>query len=224
MVTGVDASGSLTTPETLIGPNSSTVTFTLSALTNDVKADPASTFKITAPAGTPNYVTSLVPAADFPKGTIDGIEYPIFRVPAGLATGITATYEVTFPTIASKATMPGVIINGAGRLVPAGITYQTDFGVQVDGTILPASGAVTGTFNLALNTGSLTQGLSRLSIEVPVCAIDTTTNSPGIWYVRGGMSQTILDAGKNANSLGGAVLLAVGPVNINGLTVWTLPQ
>jgi hypothetical protein len=34
------------------------------------------------------------------------------------------------------------------------------------------------------------------------------------------MSQNVLDAGANLNSLGGAVLLAVGPVKINGIDIY----
>jgi hypothetical protein len=218
---GVDGSGTASSPETSISPNTTTVTFLLSPLTNDVSDDNStSTFQILTPDTPPfDYSTANAPTP-YPTAQIDGITYPLFRIPKNTATGITATYDVNFPTIASLDTKDGIIIKGAGRLVSSGVFFDNDSGVTVTGTITPITGTVPDSFELTINTGGLQSGLSRLSIEVPVCAINTTYGVPGTWYVRGGMSQGILDAGVTANSLGGAVLLAVGPVKITGMEIY----
>jgi hypothetical protein len=231
VLTNVDGgTGTPAVPVTNIQVNTTRVTFTLSPLLNNIVANKStSTFKITGPAGPPSYLTSAIPS-DFPVGTIDGKEYPVFRVPRNTAIldpdptdlNITATYEVTFPNIGGVTdTKAGIIIQQAGRLVSAGYAYNDDYGVTVEGTITPAGSAVTGVFDIEISTLGLGAGLSRLSIEVPVCAIDIAKYSPITWYIRGGISQNIFDEGVSANSLGGAILLAVGPVNINGIYIDT---
>jgi hypothetical protein len=223
----------LTLPITAtIGPNTTQVTFRLAPFENDIKPDPASTFKITAPA-TPDYQTSSIPTVGFPKAEIDGIIYPLFRIPRD-SDATTATFGFDIPSIRFEtapasgtwnyqSTADGIIIKEAGKIISSGVFYQDDKGVAVKGVtpnpIMPDSGAIDGTFNLKIDTTGLDAALSRLSIEVPVCAIDITNDAPGTWYIRGGMSQNILDAGYTVNSLGGAILLAVGPVKINGIII-----
>ncbi|MDR2730290.1 MAG: hypothetical protein LBB81_05265 [Treponema sp.] len=238
VITAVDA-----TPGAVILPNTATVTFTLTPLTNNVSAIPitmtnppdpitatASTFQITGPAF---YQTSAYTPATytgFPrvKMLTDQKTYPLFRVPAGIditnaPTDITATYAVACGT--AGANYAGVMIADEGKLISGPATNLAN-GVKVSGTIAPVSGAVpaTGIFSLKISTDGITSGLSQISIEVPVCAIDITNDSPDTWYIRGGLSQNTLDEGINANtigSLGGAVLLGVGAVEDTGITIIT---
>ena len=215
ILTNVDNAG--TPPaQMVIEPNTASVTFGLAALTNDVSTDKVnSTFSITGPDSPFDYRTSQISAATIPEALIDGASYPVFRIPADMASGITATYKLIVPN------STGVMIAGAGRILSSGYFYESDSGVTVKGTISPASGLVSdvsGVFNIAIDTAGIGSGLSRFSIDVPVCAIDASS-APGTWYIRGGISNQLLDAGKNVNSLGGAVLLAVGPVNVNGIII-----
>lgn len=212
VITAVDG-----TAGTEITSITTSVTFTLSALTNDVKNDPVnSTFQITGPVG---YETSdIASVADFPLAKIDNINYPLFRIPDNIA-AINADYDVNFPTISTIDTKDGIIVQSLGTIYSMGFVYENKLGEKtpslvVEGTYLTpaANTAVTGTFALEIDTtGTLVPtGISRLSIEVPVCAINTANDAPDIWYIRGGMYQADLDAGNSTNSLGGAVLLAVG--------------
>jgi hypothetical protein len=233
--TNVTATGTGTGSAT-ISPNTSSVTFTLSALTNDVKPSTSSTFKITGPTTPFDYQTSTI-LGDFPTAEINGVTYPLFRIPKNSA-DTTATYKVNIPLISvatfDQPTNTGIIINDnpgiAPKLPSTGFYYETDYGVTVKGgttPISPISGAVpaNGEFTLSIDTTGLETGLSQLSIEVPVCAIDKTNDSPGTWYIRGGMSQNILDAGVGVSgaqdSLGGAVLLGVGAVQSSGFQIDT---
>jgi hypothetical protein len=228
ILTKIDGTA-LTAAAAQIEPNTNNVTFTLAPLINDIKPDPASSFKITAPSS-PNYSTSAISAINFPKAEIDGIFYPLFRIPRD-SEDTTATYDVTIPSITITVsgsptpypTNAGIIIKGPGKLISSGFFYQDDKGVTVKGVdpdpILPDGNAITGTFTLKIDTTGLDAALSRLSIEVPVNAIDIALDAPATWYIRGGMSQNVLDAGAGINSLGGAILLAVGPVKINGIII-----
>jgi hypothetical protein len=229
--------------DAVIEPNTTNVTFTLGPLTNSIQKDKGtSTFKITSPTTPYNYTTAGISGSDIPTGEIDNASYPVFRIPRNTpipvvsdGSEITATYKVNIPSITTvpavvlPPTPPitadtdvGIIIQGAGSLLSSGVFYNQDAGVKVEGTILEDSGAIstvpTAGFTISISTAGLEAGLSRLSIEVPVCAIATTgLDAPGTWYIRGGMSQNVLDAG--GNSLGGAILLAVGPVKINGIDI-----
>lgn len=193
---------------TIIEPYTTSVTFTLGALTNDIKADPASTFQITAPTG---YETNT-PGAIKEK-TLDGVTCPVFRIPEN-SDEIEATYAVTFPT----GTTYGIIIKGAVELHPIGKFYEDDQGVILDQGVI-IDGEITdtdkvpsdGVFHLNLNTISVPQGSSGLcsiSFDLPVCAISKTDDNPGEWRIRGGTSLNYLDQG--GDHPGGAILLAVG--------------
>jgi hypothetical protein len=228
------------TPGAAVLTNTAQVTFTLVPLTNDVSEIPismttptdpidatASTFQITGPAGseTSNYTPANYET--FPKVKLDSNNktYPLFKIPASTATGITATYAVTCANYA------GVIIKETGKLIFGPVTNgPDDYPVTVTGTIAPTSGAVpaNGIFNLTIATPltGILNGLTKLSIEVPVCAIDTTNDFPSTWYIRGGLSQQSLDEGiaaNNVGSLGGAVLIGVGTIASAGITIITPP-
>jgi len=96
-------------------------------------------------------------------------------------------------------------------------------------TSIPAAGIAvpaSGIFDITINTTGITDGLSQISIEVPVCAIDIANDYPGTWYIRGGLNQHELDEGIEVNtigSLGGAVLLGVGAIVETGFKIITTP-
>jgi len=213
---------------TTITPSTTSVTFTLAALTNDVNKDAATTtFKITGPTSPAGQSYATPSSGDLPIVMLNNTAYPVFRIPAnytnvgtsGNNTRITAMYTITCPSNA------GVMIADAGRVISAGYPYLENPGLTINGTITPDTGAVptNGNFIIAIgDTAGIGKGLTRLSIEIPVNAIDTTNDYPGTWYIRGGMTQNILDQGSTANSLGGAVLLAVG-ADLSGITINIVP-
>jgi len=230
---------------TEILPTTTSVTFTLIPLLNDVSSNKTtSTFKITGPlvdtVGGYNYSSAnfatAIPTVELSGGKI----YPIFYLPPkGYAnTGspapdsdidITATYAVTCG--AAGANYAGVIVTAGAKIVSAGYSddESEDLLTAVAGSItspkandaFPSSGEI----ELLIDISGVTKnGLSRLAVDVPVCAISNANNAPGVWHIRGGMNQTILDEGKNADApIGGAVLLAVGPVKVNGVTINIAP-
>jgi len=230
--------------ETSIKPATTSVTFTLIPLLNDVSNNKAnSTFQITGPAKTAvggyDYSTASIAATTIPTVVLSGGKtYPIFAVPpAGYVnTGsptpdsdidITAVYKVTCGT--AGANYAGVIVAAGAKIVSAGYSDDEtqDLFTPVAGSIIspeedeavPASGE----FELLIDVeNAANDGLSRLAIDIPVCAISNVYNTPGVWHIRGGVNQTILDEGKDASApIGGAVLLAVGPVSINGVEIHT---
>ena len=225
--TGVDATNAMVLEST------KSVTFTLDPLKTDVKSTSGSTFEITGPVS-PDYDYTTV----FPTPTVQNTsseDIPVFLVPAGDST-ITATYALdtvggVFAT--GNTYNAGIIVQNAdtndpgdgGWLHFAGVsTDQSDFPVLGTGNIsnLTVSDALPATLNLAIETStSGTDGFTQFSIAVPVCAIsDTATTNPIIWYVRGGLQNGLSDAGNTANSLGGAVLLGVGTVSTDDITIF----
>jgi hypothetical protein len=241
---------------TTIQPNTSSVTFTLAPLTNDVSAMPitmvtpadpinssASTFQITGPTTPINYAASAyfdnTNYDKFPRVKMEADQkiYPLFRVPADTAISgtpgedITATYTIACGT--AGANYAGVIISSTCVLI-SGPATNLAYGYKVNGTVfpnpltvIPAAGVAvpaSGIFDLTIDTSSILSGLSQISIEVPVRAIDITNDFPGTWYIRGGLRQDLLDEGINANvigSLGGAVLLGIGPIEDTGIDIIT---
>jgi len=143
---------------------------------------------------------------------------------------ITATYTVNCGA-GSNANFTGVIVADGAKILSAGYSDEDskDLGVVVKGDVIPLTvgGQVpsNGTFSLLLDVkDSGTNGLSRLSIEVPVCPISDVKSYPGTWYIRGGMNQTVLDEGKDADApIGGAVLLGVGPTSAWGIDIEIAP-
>jgi len=205
-----------------------------------------------------NYTTAALGAAGkpIPSEKIFDTLYPIFAVPpkgynpaadsTTPAEPITARYRVNCgepDTVTGESSsqygnfFDGVFFPASTPALPrmvytAGNAYLEDYGTDVVATI----SAVTHTLGKNPVDISITidvkdspnNGLARLSVEVPAYPIDDL-NTPGIWYIRGGLSQSLLDGGIDVNtigSLGGAVLLAVGPVTINGIEIvpaWPAP-
>ncbi|MCL2008079.1 MAG: hypothetical protein FWG77_08345 [Treponema sp.] len=117
---------------------------------------------------------------------------------------------------------------------PAGAGGTPTFGTGIvqftpDNSMIPSllqtatvGGAVTPSgFMIPINTSAMTEpGLSMLRMNIPVRAIGGDTASPGItWYIQGGFNNLEFDAASgtgagqssNNDSLGGAILLGVGP-------------
>jgi len=219
---------------TLITSGTSTVTFTLTSLTNDVNniktGAGSSTFKIIGPSA---YKTETITDPTIPEindlPSIIGT-YPVFDLPATGFINPTDDFDHSNLPYAGINLMghykiniqhsTGMVLQGAWGFQSTGQPYGTDdTGVMVTVTPrYPATAAGTpidGDFYFRIDVpGSGTGGLSKIYINVPVYAISTQTpdnqNStiPGTWNIRGGTSNSTLDSG--TGSAGGAVLLGVG--------------
>jgi hypothetical protein len=220
LAVGIIATGSAT-----VTTSTTQISFNMTALTTDVQADPASSFKITGPAG---YLTGtpIVPPATFPKAKVGNAEYPVFRIPVNApANGaITATFAVGGITDNHKIL---VVEEGKVFLSTDIVESQALVSIPVIGGGIIAPASVTanilndGTFNISgITTGNII-GYAKMAIAVPVSAISITEDVSGIgpikWYIRGGMQNYLLDLGAASNSLGGAILLGVG--NVNGYEI-----
>ena len=213
-------------PGAVILNNSRAVTFSLTALNNDIfgldggsTMDPTkSTFQITQAT----FETNLLSA--FEVVPIDGENYPVYELDPGLST-VTATYKVTgFPVT------PGIVVAAAPKIIPKMIEVPGYWSAKdVTGSFTglsagsdlpaPAGTPLTTTFSLSLITRS-NHGLIKIGFQIPVYAIsaalgyDKLTNAtdvqPGTWYIRGGIANSDLDRGTNQDSDGGSVLIGVG--------------
>jgi len=236
------------TAGTTITPSTTSVTFTMSSLLNDVNFTKsgagASSFQITGPTtGGTDYST---PNYGIGKLSLSATEsYPMFRIPEGgytntgsatapdSDTDITATYKINCGTAgANNANYLGVVVASPGGDIPSkGYPISEIQGLSVIGkfTNLTVGNAVPsdGKFELLIDVKTNVNpsiGLSRLSIEVPVYPINATYN-PGLWFIRGGKEQGRLDEGITAsNPIGGAVLLSVGPVSNSSFIIQATPS
>ena len=216
---------------TLVGPNTTVITFTLSALTNDINVTPTTTtFGILEPDDNDpiDYRTREI-TGNIPTALVNSRTIPVYKVPIN-NDEIKAYYGVKVPHY------QGVVFAEANSdIISAGIAIDDDGGATVEGEVIHGLGDSVGDWNVSdpstgfqieIDTTNVPQaGISRLSVAVPVNAINND-NEPGKWFIRGGLSNHIFDAGITGGvggvaSLGGAVLLAVGPVNIAGLEIDT---
>jgi hypothetical protein len=229
--------GGSTVSNSVIAWNTTQVTFLLSALLNDVNATPndpdSSTFKIigtTLYNGT-DYATATTlrtPAID--KTTADPY-FPVFPIPGvGYTCDEDYTYDNNNPTyleehIVGRYTITnphfaGVVagetawtVNSAGyTLLPQ--TAAT--GVEIYPAAFSPGDPIDGEFNFVVELrGDATDGLWRVSIDVPVRALglfapSSTTGSTREWHIIGGTNNNDPDGGKDVDSLGGAIILGVG--------------
>jgi hypothetical protein len=193
---------------TTIDSATTSVTFTLEALENDIKAASGGSFEVTTSgAGTPANVNV--------KSALGTITIPLFPVVAGTG-GTAADNEATW-TVTCNTGADGVIIKGLGSVESVGIYTDAAGGFKIgahssDPLIDPSSGtldAVSGEFTLSFSVPD-TEGLSSLFIDIPVCALDTTsTTFPETWHIRGGLKNFDYDEGITPapGSLGGAILI-----------------
>ena len=226
------ATGSTTLNE--IDGTTTSVTFTLTPLTSDVKADGTSTFQITE-AG---YETSSVPSP-FPTARIDGgPSIPMFKIPADS----TATAEFEFmPTATMDDYKDGIYVlpDAAGSVwgfYSSGVSSTSSSGplglVEVLGAftapnpnaLLSAStdNNIIGFTLTSPGAPDTTDGLGKIAFAVPVCAIAAPSAygaaidkiaDPITWYIKGGLQNGFFDEGKDRSSPGGAILLGVGSVS-----------
>jgi len=201
------AVGKLTTGTANITTTTTGVTFELTPLTAGVAATNTSSFS----------VGGVTPSATV---TVDGVSVPISYVNLGANT---ATY-----TIGGLGTLgAGVFVQAmtasalSTESVPSLIASSQVPGFVLDpSTIAPSSGAVSatsGVFTFTLNVpattiGVATKGLSKLSFNIPVRAMDQTEASGDIWYLRGGIKNTEYDLGAGTHSLGAAILLGTADI------------
>jgi hypothetical protein len=225
---------------TAITDDSRSVTFTLTPLTNAIHSEnaatvplpSASTFKITVLSPVlPGYIfTNALPA--FPKAEINELKYPVYELP--INTTATATYTLTgLPTagivIAAKPRVIPKLIEVPGYYRAMDVTGFFDPALDPAAAALPAKPLPAPPWNLTLNTLT-NEGLIKICFEIPVYAISKDTGwneltgvadvKPGTWYIRGGISNTTLDAGKSRDSDGGAVLLGIGDYEVPSEKGW----
>jgi len=165
-------------------------------------------------------------------GTAAGGSYtgPVTLIESGDVFG--AKYEFTVPNnslmvigpttsavTSADAASTGVVIGTA----PANVNVDNGTGVTVgiESSPVTASTSSTVTIYFGINTESVAEGLSKLSIKIPVFAYSTdagdtygTAAATG-WFLRGGLDETVLDTGTGA---GGAVLLYVADSTTIGIT------
>jgi len=208
------AVGSLAAGNGNITPNTSTITFTLSALTNDVNnintPQRPSSFQIT------NTAAAALPA--IMEIFKNNIKAPVFKIPwnnssvtavygiGGIDAGhLQAMYYPGGAKVFSKAieTSSPPYLNGVELVMPGtGFTITTNFGILTSSN-----------FSLNLYTPAK-EGHSVLTFEIPLKAI-SDTNHAITWFIRGGSENELLDAGIGSDdppvnpSIGGSVVVLV---------------
>jgi len=207
--------GKLTSVNSIAGAtiNSQTtsVTFTLEPLENEIK-ESGGTFEVTTSgAATPNDV----------KIKSDGRTITIPLFPVVKDDDNTAMWSITCPND------DGVFILDEGTLDSVGILTDAPIaGFKVStiaGAVTPDSNtinAASGEFILAFHVPDK-EGLSSLFIDIPVCALEPDPDTfPEIWHIRGGLKNYDFDEGSTENSLGGAILIGTqafaGPFELTG--------
>jgi len=210
----------------IINGDTKEVEFTLTMLTNDVKADKDdSTFKIIGP---PDYKTESIASA-FPTKSINSVSYPAFMIPGGELTpdddfdhgslpytgnDLMGHYQINIP---HKTLM---VLQGTWGFQSAGQPFGSDVtGVTVTATPkypgTAAGTSIDGDFYFLITVPDESNGgLSKIYIDVPVYAINSTSTTDsengttaGIWHIQGGTVNMDLDGG--TGTTGGAVLLEV---------------
>jgi hypothetical protein len=206
----------------------SSVTFTLSALENNVNDIPAnSTFQIMSPNSYKTSEAGTIPTVNDPGPP--SVNYPVFLIPpAGYndpSEDIVAEYSVDIPTRGDA-----VILQDDWTATDITTTVTSLPGTAVTGTVsctrvTPATGSAGtalvndpntstfATFTFAIDVSACTaDGLCAIAIDVPVCALSSTasfaTGSRVVWHIMGGTDSTTPDDGTGK---GAPVLLSVGP-------------
>jgi len=207
-----------------IDEDTTSVTFTMSPLLNDVRAHVNSSFQITGP-GTPttSYTTNF-PTARLGTGRV----IPMFVVPKDES--VAATYTIYTGAIGATSTFAdfadGIIVGPAtgSKVFRAGISSMdgevpvlVDDTTTIDATVIvpdapfPSDGIIP----LTIDTPN-EAGLCKIALQVPVYAIGLSTASPAMtWYIRGGLENSLFDEGAENKSIGGAILLGIGVTRID---------
>jgi hypothetical protein len=205
--------------DTDIQADTTSITFTLTALECVIDDTAASGFQITTP---PNS-----------GGTtkINGRTIPYFNVPKNDAT-VQAKLTVTGVPAAAGPIYP-LKLKGKSILTSVGYATELDRPASVEapvGTGIPADTGVTldgdsgaslkQDVTLSLKTSN-TDGWCALAVDVPLSAY-VTTNNHDVWHLRSGINYTQLDYG--AASPGGMTLLRVGNPAGGGLVITSIPD
>ena len=220
------AVGKLSLPANgIIDGTTTGVTFTLTALTTDVKAAPDTSF----------VVTNGAPGAGDPYGTVDYLNTtaPYFLIDRNL-TSATATYTIggmSTSAMASGGSGPDmvlgdfVMVKSEGTLASWGLTSTEPTHTLTPVTpgtpaIAPASGAIgtAGELTLTFDTPNAV-GWGYINIDVPVCALATTIPNGTLWHIRGGLKNQLADTGSTGNSTGGGIILGIGSPSSIGITI-----
>jgi len=189
------------------------ITFTLLPLVNNIngKADSTTTFTTTKSDGT---VTTSSILDEF-----DNV-VPVFEIDY---TSDTAKWTFDIGTNNIGDFGPSIKTIAAGTKVFAyGYSAPDELYVPglVTASITPPAVITTGLFTINLTTPASGDGITLLSFEVPVVAIDDTpATNPVTWYIRGGLNNGYIDAGSTPSNeaaggspgkIGGAVVLGFG--------------
>jgi hypothetical protein len=191
---------------------------------------------VTAPNIVSTFQTSISAAATGTLGTTkDEINntIPIFMLRSD-ATATPATTTATWKFgIGDKPGLsddqialfaPSIFVRGSYKTFYTGYTVPDSLDIPrklesavisglASGTTLPSNG----TINMILGAPQ-GDGVAQLAFEIPVVALTSTIVAPDdpiTWYIRGGLSNGLLDAGVSPNvaesgKLGGAILLGFG--------------
>jgi len=224
IITGTTTGGGAVA-NAVIANNTTAVTFTLSALQNDVAT---SSFSILGPSAAQtshpaalhnNYTTTALGKKSVDVGATV-VTYPVFSIPEATYPNATVgSFSDTGGNVigeytincgvagAQNAYYAGVIIETAGWSVhtasyavtnpPSPIAYPGAT-IGVTANSIPAAGsAVTGAFRFLIDVSAATNGISKVYIDAPVIAINNTAASglPGTWHIYGGKDSTDPDAG-----------------------------
>jgi len=221
-----------------IGPETKTVTFSLSALQSGLKYQ-------TPADSRPGVATSSfsfmgMTSGDAIRETIGGVEYPMYRITDGTTTApVTATYAFTFMgtpsdyTPAIKHIKTAAVYPLAQKRTPrypdsAGYReprsyIDTGTRVEIPGSYATDGGAFAGSVSITF-TPDAKKGIFAFHLQIPVYMVtkDPATNGgPGYetWFIRTGVGSEFysLDDGI---SRGGCVLISVGINSLNGVE-WT---
>jgi len=150
-------------------------------------------------------------------------DYGVFWLPNNTA-DIVATWSIIglppagIVTAGPAQVIPRIIeIVGFNRALDVTGVF-TDADLLLIGTTIDGQGDDPTDFEIELSTRT-NQGLIKVSFDIPVNAIsnesqrislNTDLVAPGTWFIRGGISNTVLDVGAEEDADGGALLLGVG--------------
>ncbi|MDR0457254.1 MAG: hypothetical protein LBH20_11300 [Treponema sp.] len=218
-VTGGVGAGAVTPPAAVtIDASTTALAFTVEPLLTDVKIGTGSTFVtdsgiLTLP-GTDQF-GNTVPVFPIDKNT--GTYTP------AIATWSFAVGSLTTSTLVGTYDTDMIIGTGGAKVKSTGFSSEESLDVPQTVTLVyggPAAGtAVTGSFTFSITPPVNKDGAVLIAIEAPVCAIDNTSaTGPITWYIRGGLNNSLVDAGEapsaqQQGALGGAVIVAFGEVD-----------
>jgi hypothetical protein len=211
------AMGNLTFPaDGVITGSTTNVTFTLTALTTDVKAANDSTFKIIdgRPTGTPSMVMKTV--------TYNGVQVPAFKVTKDYS-GAKASYGIGGLTDSATAPSAAGTARPFGDMLIAGIGTVTTWSITAN-TINQSPSPITDTqltaplMNGTMANGSITLRFDTpdadcaalISFSLPVVPFNPLSGPIRSWRIRGGLLNHIPD---NNVSVGGGIVLLVGALD-----------